>query len=187
MPEYVLIENNTIKRHVAASSPPAHDWRLVTENWPGVPGMDARFFDWDNGGIPKTEAQLIKEGILCDYRGDWWDTKTKQKHVIDKPGIEPKPTWTNTPPPTDVPLSCLRWTGEIWEIDESVQQREELQSQLAELKVEFQNLSEQLIEYAIEGAEPKKAAPTLYAQYKNLQQQIQKLEQDLEKMNGGAK
>jgi hypothetical protein len=74
---------------------------------------------------PKTEEQLIEDGIISDNRGTYYKTDTAQKIVIDKLNID-KPENVTELAPLEVPC---KWDGDKW-VDDT--EEIERQSQLKE-------------------------------------------------------
>lgn len=55
---------------------------------------------------------MIGWEIRDDFRGEYWDTATKTRHIIADIGAEPDSTWTDVPPgPRD------KWDGSGWAED----------------------------------------------------------------------
>lgn len=120
MAQYVRIVNNIIAEHIASPRPPkGKGWIEVDTPWAGAVGMQADWFNWENGGKVKPVDQLIKEGLILDKRGTYYDTRTGQQHIIDRAGVEPKETWTTKPPIAGEPIKIQTWDGEKWVIDKA--------------------------------------------------------------------
>ena len=52
--------------------------------------------------------------VKADYRGQtYWDTTTKEAHIIQALGVEPDPSWTDKKPASP----WQTWNGDAWEND----------------------------------------------------------------------
>lgn len=130
--KWVKKENDKIARVVCSKTCPGNGF-VEAKNFEGSKGTPSSWYDWDNAGKRIDDDTLISKGIRSDNRGTYYNKVTKVPLKIHKLDTDIPEGYTAEKPEGNLFESFNEETGE-WEIDETKQKINELNTQIAQKK-----------------------------------------------------